>query len=229
MKTLIAETLREKLLRAPPSARRNYTVRGRPVYSRKLGRRFYVYLDAGYAMWLELEFDPSVVAFNMEPPPMTFGQDKDSDGIAMAAVSIDEANRLTLHFTQAAIDKSAKGASLFEQMKASQEIKVLGASIRIWTDLDDLDRLDRANKHTLLRYLCAPQVVVNAGIEKEILDKFKMVRTICLWDLLHIFTGRADEEEVKTALANLIVSKQVFLDMTKRFALLSNISRHEIS
>ena len=36
-------------------------------------------------------------------------------------------------------------------------------------------------------------------------------------------------EEVKTALANLIVSKQVFLDMTKRFALLSNISRHEIS
>ena len=164
----------------------------------------------------------------MEPPPVTFGQDKDSDGIAMAAVSVDEADRLTLHFTQAAIDKSAKG-SLFEQMKASQEIKALGASIRIWTDLDDLNRLDRANKHALLRYLCAPQVVVDAGIEKEILGTFKMVRTICLWDLLHIFKGRADEEDVKTALANLIVNKQAFLDMTKRFALLSNISRHEFS
>lgn len=172
MKTFFAEGLREKLLRFPPSVRRNYTLRGRPVYSRKLGRRFYVYLDSGYGMWLELEFDPSVVAFNMEPPPITFGQDKDSEGIAMAAVSIDGANRLTLHFSQDTIDQSAKG-SIFEQMEASQEIKALGASIKIWSDLDDLDRLDRVNKHTLLRYLCAPQVVVDAAIEKEILDTFK--------------------------------------------------------
>jgi hypothetical protein len=229
MKALAAVALREKLFKTPPPARRQAYTTVRPVYSRKMRRRVYAFGDSRFALWLELEFDPAVASFNLEPPlfPLVDGAGEDDPvSIPMAAVSLDKANHLTLHFEES--DLGSKGRpAIAERISRSQDWRALGASIAFWKDLADLGRLDRANKHALLRYLCAPQVVVNAEIERLILRELGTVRKLCICDILQKLDA-FDAEYVKTALAHLISNKKVFLDMARRFGVLSEISRQDI-
>ena len=218
------EVLRKKLLTPPPFVRKHHSIRMANPYSRKMGTSLCAYHVFEYSLWIELEFDRSVISLNLEPPAWNFSGNADEKNIVINAVSLDTSDRLTLHFAK---ENLKRFGAVSEKIKASQEWSLLNGEIKIWNDLAEVSRLDRANKDALLRYLCAPELVVNAQIGKSILSELAGVRKLCVWDFINKLKQH-DPEEVKTAIANLVVEGKIFLDMSKRFALSSDVSLREI-
>ncbi|MDP9607246.1 UNVERIFIED_ORG: hypothetical protein J2W38_007067 [Variovorax paradoxus] len=226
MNETAAQALRQKLMTVPSPKRRHLRWTAGLPYSRKMGCTVYAYQDEGYALWLELEFDHDVKSFNLEPVPLTVSQGDQRFEVPLRGASIDRAEHLTLHFTQAALDKVV-GDTVTADLVNAQQWDGLDASIRVWRDLREVNRLDRVNKDMLLRYICAPHVVANAGIEQQIVDLLKKFRKVCVWDVFRNLKTH-DEEEIKTALVNLVVKKHLFLDMRVIFSGRSEISGKDI-
>lgn len=220
----VAKTLRAKLLTPPAFVRKRHSSHMANPYSRKMGTSLCAYHVLEYSLWIELEFDRAVVSFNLEPPAWSFGSDADQKDIVINAASLDVNDRVTLHFSK---ENLKRFDGFDKKIKASPEWGVLNGEIKVWNDLSEVRRLDRANKDALLRYLCAPELVVNAQIEKAILCELSDVRKLCVWDFVNKLKEH-DPEEVKTAIANLVVGGKIFLDMSKRFTLSSDVSLREI-
>lgn len=225
MNRTAAQALRQKFMKVPAPKRRHLHWSVAVPYSRKMNGSVYAYQDEGYALWIELEFDCDVRSFNLEPEPVWVSQGDRSIDIPLRAASLDHAEHLTLHFTQETLDRV--GGAVAEDLLNAHQWESLDASIRVWHDLSEMGRIDRFNKDMLLRYVCAPHVVANAGIEMQILEMLRKFRKISVWDVLNNLKNQ-DEEETKTALANLILGKRIFVDMTARFSVRSEISRQDI-
>ncbi|WP_137860662.1 hypothetical protein [Variovorax sp. 3P27G3] len=224
MKAFTARALRKKLLTPPPPARRKNSTTLAIPYSRKMRGSLYAYRMSRYSLWIELEFDRSVVSFNLEPPVWTFTDDANEEGVVIDAVSLDVANHLTLHFSRSNAKILDAG---IERIKNSQELSELNAGIKIWDDLEKWEKLDRTNKNTLLRYLWSAELVVDAQIEKFILSELNDVRKLSVWDFFNKLKAY-DPEEIKSAIANLIVEGKIYVDMTRRLSPESEVSLKEI-
>lgn len=220
----VKQLLRKQLLTPPKFERKSLSINLANPYSRKMKMGLSAFHDIQYSLWIELEFDRSVVSFNLEPPCWTLAGDSEEKSIAINAASLDINDRLTLHFAQESLKRPDE---LIKKIKGSPEWLTLNAEIKVWTDLKDSRRLDRAIKNDVLRFLCAPELVVNAQIERSILWELSSARKLCIWDFVTKLKEH-DPEEVKTAIANLIVEGKIFLDMAQRFALSSDVSSQEI-
>lgn len=226
MNKTAAQALRDKLMKVPEPKRRHLNLSVGTPYSRKMGATVYAYKDEGYALWLELEFDHHVRSFNLEPEPLVVARGDKRFDIPLQGASVDHAEHLTLHFTRETLDRVV-GDTVAEDLINAQQWDSMDASIRVWRDLHLVDRLDRANKDTLLRYVCAPHVVANVEIEAQIVELLKKIRKICVWDVFQNIKTH-DEEEIKTALVSLIIGRKIFLDMNTRFSVHSEISSQDI-
>lgn len=222
-----ARALREKFMAAPKQKKRRRPTTTLSVpFSRKMHSRVFAYTPECYNLWIELEFDAHVVAFNLEPEPLVVARGDTDYEFPLLGASVDVAGHLSLHILAKTFEKVAS-AVLGDQLLRAEELAGAHASIRLWSDLDDMRRQDRSTKDSLLRYVCAPQAAPDASIEKRILQILAEFRKPSVWDILQNLK-QFDEEEIKAAIANLVIGRKVFIDMRRRFSHFSEISLQEV-
>jgi hypothetical protein len=226
MTTSTALALREKFMATPKMKRRRPTTTLGVTYSRKMGERVCAYTPEGCQLWIELEFDSQVSAFNLESVPLIVAHGDKTHEIALMAASVDVAGHLSLHVLERVAAKLETPTAQAQGL-GTDELASANASLRVWNDLDDMKRQDRATKATLLRYVCAPHIAPDASIEKGILQILAKFRKPSVWDLTQNLRD-FDEEEVKTSLVNLVIGKRVFMDMSVPFSVSSEVSLQEV-
>jgi len=212
-----------------PSAfkRENYSAHLYAPYSIKLHRRVYIYTHDSYNLWVFIETNPKISSYNedVEKIPISL-----EDGnvinisprfIALKVDGVVEVHTI-LNNSQKPSDKKIAEINAWQRF-----CQLHGFNYQNWTSEElTINKVRLANYKKLLRYTSSPNSVVNRKLEHQVLSEISNVRKIVFYKILQHFP-LSDPEDIKTSIARLIISNQVYSDLdVYPFSMLTEISAH---
>lgn len=180
-------------------------------FSRKLNRRVYLYTHDGYALWIKLESEPSVIKFNerVQKVPIAIGNEAING--APRAISVSKEQKVTVHTFVGDLNES--GAST-ESQSPWNKWALRRGFIHVEWDSESLigNPIKFENLRRLLRYVSQPGAIPQPSLEKVLVSELKAVRRLTLAKLVELFPV-SDQAEVESEIARLILDGVIYSDI----------------
>lgn len=192
-------------------------------FSRKTHRRVYCYTHLGYDLWVHLETDSTVVAFNERPEkiPITDGKKvthvtpafivKRRDGVVEAHfISPKDSEEVSVHMTDENAQHHQPAQEALINWASEQQCRVLqwtASSLRA-------NPIHLSNLKRLLRYVCIPEAIVSINIIEALQVAIRQHRTVTVD---HLLRSLADFEEAiaMEGIAAIILDKGCYSDIER--------------
>lgn len=218
-----------KLLESTAFKRENFQSFFFAPYSRKLRRRVYLYTENNFILWVRIESDPEISAFNERVQQVPVATPTGEVAfLKPRAVSVDQEGAVTIH-TFLGLDlncESNSGADLPQSICTTWANKY-GYKCKTWTAESLHENITEVtNLKRLLRFVSNPNYFPDISLQDALLAELSTLRKITISSIVKRFP-RSDEEDVVREICNLLASRRIYSDIGYRpFDLLTELSVH---
>lgn len=181
-------------------------------YSRKIRRRLDIYTSILYDLWVSVEWDTSVRAFNERVAPIPIGG---ASGkvfyLTPPIVTVTKNDEFTVHTIQEAeSDADPKSSESLENWAKTHRIK-----LKIWTPDEIRSNLvELENRKQLYSYISSPETVISPAFREKVLLFLRRYRKTTIDDLVESVSN-ASAEQVIQIVAEQIQQRNIHSDIHK--------------